>query len=435
MEKFADNPEAMKAFELLEKSTQNLFLTGKAGTGKSTFLRNWLIHSQKKCAVLAPTGIAAINVEGQTIHSFFLLEPRAYRPFEPTNLFPTYKNKRAKLLDKVDVIVIDEISMVRADLLTAIDISLKKHMKTAEPFGGKQMLFIGDLFQLPPVVNSNNYDEQDVISQYPSKYFFDAAIDGIEFNTIELKRIYRQQEEERVFIEMLNRIRHGQVTQRLLDFINQRVMQADELPEKVIVISTRNQKVNQINAMELAKLEGDSHSFTGERKGTFEHKREHDLPAPEKLTLKTGARVMFTKNDLDKRWVNGTLGTVIAINDKEVEVELDSGGTEKVTPVTWEDNKYAWNEKEKVVDKTTVGEYTQYPLKLAWAITIHKSQGLTFDKVLIDLDRGAFDTGQAYVALSRCTHLEGIWLSVPIRESDIMVDERVVQFMERTVLQ
>lgn len=434
MEKFADNPEAMKAFELLEKSTQNLFLTGKAGTGKSTFLRNWLIHSKKKCAVLAPTGIAAINVEGQTIHSFFLLEPRAYRPFEPTQLFPTYKNKRAKLLDKVDVIVIDEISMVRADLLTAIDISLKKHMRSAEPFGGKQMLFIGDLFQLPPVVNSSNADEQEVISQYPSKYFFDAAIDGIEFNTIELKRIYRQQEEERVFIEMLNRIRHGKVTQRLLDFVNQRVMEMDELLEKVITISTRNYKVNHINDAELAKLDGEAHSFTGERKGTFERKREHDLPAPEKLTLKSGARVMFTKNDLEKRWVNGTLGTVIAINDKEIEVELDSGGSEKVTPVTWEDNKYAWNEKEKVVDKTTVGEYKQYPLKLAWAITIHKSQGLTFDKVLIDLDRGAFDTGQAYVALSRCTSLEGIWLSVPIKARDIMVDERVVEFMEQTIL-
>ncbi len=428
LERFKDNPEALEAHRLLEQTTTSVFLTGKAGTGKSTFLRDFLHTSQKKCAVVAPTGIAAINVEGQTIHSFFLLEPRAYRPIEPTELFPSYRNRRAKLITELEVLIIDEISMVRADLLTAIDLCLKKHMGNSLPFGGKQMLFIGDLFQLPPVVNSKNYDETAIVQQYPGKYFFDAAIDELEFKTIELITIYRQSSEERVFIEMLNRIREGNINDRLLQYINNRVMEMDELPDKVITISTVNREVDYINQAELNRLEGELHHFTGEKRGSFERKRENDLPSPERLELKAGARVMFTKNDLDKKWVNGTLGTVASFEDRGIWVELDNGVKHLVSSVTWEDNKYEWNDKERSIDKTVVGEYVQYPLKLAWAITIHKSQGLTFDRVYIDLHSGAFDTGQVYVALSRCTTFEGIWLASPVLESDIMVDPRISQF-------
>lgn len=429
---FEDNPDALRAYELLETTDQHVFLTGKAGTGKSTFLRNFLEATDKKCAVVAPTGIAALNVNGQTIHSFFLLEPRSYRPFEPGNLYPNYNGPRAKLISKVDIIIIDEISMVRSDLLTAIDMCLKKHMKSALPFGGKQMLFIGDLFQLPPVVNMRKEEDAEVMRLYRSKYFFDAAIDNFEFTTIELQRIYRQQEDERVFIELLNRIRHGQANRKLLDYLNDRVLEA--LPEKTIILSTINRKVDDINNTELAKLSGDEHTFIGTKSGTFTSKRPGELPAPDRLTLKAGARIMFTKNDLNKQWVNGTLGTVMDFGKEHIEVELDHGKKLKVPQVEWEDNRYKWNDKAKTLDKDTVGTYTQYPLKLAWAITIHKSQGLTFERVVIDLHSGAFDTGQAYVALSRCTTFNGIWLAVPFQERDIMVDERVVDFM-RDVLE
>lgn len=432
LDRFADNPEAMEAFRVLEETSGNLFLTGKAGTGKSTFLKDFLRVSKKKCVVVAPTGVAALNAEGQTIHSFFQLEPRGFRPLEPIEMFPTYRGARAPLMERVDIIIIDEISMVRSDLLTAIDMSLKKHMRTALPFGGKQMLFIGDLYQLPPVVNNRDSDSAEIMRMYRSKYFFDAAIDNFDFDTIELKRIYRQAEEERVFIEMLNRIRYGKVTDRLLAFINKRVLEgADELPDKVITISTVNRKVNDINDQQMAKLETEEQSFSGERKGSFKTKYDSELPVPQDLVLKVGARVMLTKNDMDKRWVNGSLGTVVAFEDKGIRVELDSGKTELIPKALWEDNKYEWNREEKRIDKSVVGEYIQFPMKPAWAITIHKSQGLTFDKVMIDLHTGAFDTGQTYVALSRCTTYEGIYLAVPVRASDIMVDRDIVAFTQQ----
>lgn len=429
LERFADNPEAMQAYKLLEETDSNLFLTGRAGTGKSTFLKDFLKISKKKCVVVAPTGVAALNAEGQTIHSFFQLEPRGYRPMEDVELFPTYRGVRATLIDKVNIIIIDEISMVRADLLTAIDMSLKKHMRTSLPFGGKQLLFIGDLYQLPPVVNTQNPESADIVAMYRSKYFFDAAIDNFQFETIELQQIYRQSPDERIFIEMLNRIRYGQITDRLLAYINRQVIDgSDELPDKVITISTVNKKVNAVNQQQLARLENEEETFTGERKGSFTNKYDSELPVPEKLILKVGARVMFTKNDMDRKWVNGSLGTVESFSEKGIQVQLDSGSNELVPRAQWEENKYTWNKQENRIDKTIVGEYIQYPLRLAWAITIHKSQGLTFDKVMIDLHTGAFDAGQTYVALSRCTTYDGITLAVPIREEDIMVDREIIEF-------
>lgn len=431
-----DNPELQKALQIIQFTNNSLFLTGKAGTGKSTFLRYISATTKKKHVILAPTGIAAINAGGSTLHSFFKLP---FYPLVPTdkrystrNLRSTmkYNGDKCKLLREVELIIIDEISMVRADIIDFIDKVLRIYNRNMrEPFGGKQLLLVGDIYQLEPVLKEE--DRQLLQPYYASSYFFDAKVfQNYPLVSIELNKVYRQNDPS--FISILDHIRTNQVSDNDLRYINARVgaqRGTTEIPQEdfTITLSTRRDTVDWINNQGLDSLNGAPVMFLGEIKGEFP---ESSLPTPIELNLKVGAHVMFIKNDTQKQWVNGTLGLIIGIDEEAgiLYVHTEEGDDLQVQREMWENVRYHFNETEQKIEEEQIGTYVQFPVKLAWAITVHKSQGLTFRNVNIDFTGGVFAGGQAYVALSRCTSLEGITLKEPLHRNEVFVRSEVVQF-------
>ena len=432
-----DNREWQQALQIIQYTRRSLFLTGKAGTGKSTFLRHIAETTKKKHVILAPTGIAAINAGGQTLHSFFKLP---FHPLLPNDSSYSIRNIRktlkyggelTKLLRELELIIIDEISMVRADIIDFIDKVLRIYCRNMrEPFGGKQLLLVGDIFQLEPVIKEDEWRLMQPF--YASAYFFAAKVwQEMQLVSIELRKVYRQSDSQ--FIGLLDRIRQNHATDADLQSINARVNQSSKQKENgfEITLATRRDTVDYINDLHLSELEGDSTIFKGHIKGDFP---ETSLPAPMELEIKPGAQVIFIKNDKEKRWVNGTLGVVIYIDEGEgiITVVDEDGHEYDVEREVWENMRYTFNEKEQKIEEEMLGSFIQFPLRLAWAITVHKSQGLTFRHVKIDFSGGgAFAGGQTYVALSRCTSLEGITLEAPIRRSDIFVRAEVVAFANR----
>ena len=430
------NKELQQALQILQFTRRSLFLTGKAGTGKSTFLRYIAANTKKKHVVLAPTGIAAINAGGVTLHSFFKLPFHPLLPndvqYSVRNLRKTlkYNSEKIKILRELELIIIDEISMVRADIIDFIDKVLRVYSHNMrEPFGGKQLLLVGDIFQLEPVVKE---DERQLLQPfYPSAFFFDAKVfQQVQPVAIELKTIYRQTDP--TFIHLLDNIRTSQVTDVDLTLLNSRVGDETNLPSTdsnlSITLSTRRDTVDYINTRKLDELEGEPEVFNGIIQGEFP---ESNLPTPKELQLKVGAQVLFVKNDLSHRWVNGTLGTVIGFDEEEynrIFVVTEDGKELDVEREIWSNIRYTFNEKEKKIETQELGTYTQFPLRMAWAITVHKSQELTFSNVRIDFAGGVFAGGQTYVALSRCTSLDGITLSKPILRSDVFVRPEVTTF-------
>lgn len=415
------NPQFEKALHLMEESDRHVFVTGKAGTGKSTLLEYFRSITKKNIVVLAPTGVAAVNVSGQTIHSFF-----GFRPDVTIEKVKREARKRAASIYKnLDMVLIDEISMVRADLLDCVDEFLRINgRETGLPFGGIQMIFIGDLYQIPPVVVGQ---ESSIFSDYyDSAFFFDArACSEIEIEHLELEKIYRQVDQE--FISLLNKIRNKTITVDELGLLNDRIIKDGmTLPQDIVYLTTTNAMAEERNRAELLKKPGVSYFFEAEIKGEIDRK---SFPAEELLEIKEDAQVMFLNNDAAGRWINGTIGNVISIDEDSIEVYLNDGFIVEVESHKWNVFHFSWDEDTQSVTSENVGSFKQYPIKLAWAITIHKSQGKTFDNVMIDLGRGVFASGQLYVALSRCRSLSGIFLKRAIKESDIRVDSKVMKYI------
>lgn len=420
------NEEFNAILDLIENHHENVFITGRAGTGKSTLLNVLKRTTKKNAAVLAPTGIAALNVGGQTIHSFFKLPPKIIDPRELT------KRKNHRFYKKLKLLIIDEISMVRADMMDCIDLFLRANVEDPRPFGGVQLVVFGDLFQLPPVVASQ-FERKFLKEKYGSPYFFAAHVfEEVELRMIELATVYRQT--ERRFINLLDNIRTRQFDYDDLEELNGRYLDVVDEEALAITLCSTNATVNKINSERLKALESEAYEFQAKVTGNFNPK---NCPADPYLFLKEDAQVMFVKNDPEGRFVNGTLGLITSLGSNDVSVSIMKDGEPKIIEVEmveWEMLRYEIDHEATDRFKTSVtGTLTQYPLKLAWAITIHKSQGKTFDNINIDLGRGAFDHGQTYVALSRCRTLAGITLKQKIRPKDILVDERITEYYEHKV--
>lgn len=411
---------------IVEKTDISLFLTGKAGTGKTTFLREVVRYTKKKCIVLAPTGIAAVNAGAMTIHSFFQfgLGPFVQGVIEPKSDFRINKSK-LELIRHLQLLIIDEVSMVRADLMDHIDVELRRIRRNSKPFGGVQLLMIGDLQQLPPIAHGG---EDELLRQYyKTLYFFSSsALKSMKYSCIELKNVYRQT--DRHFIDILNHARDCTLTSQDISDLNARYIPGfSPKPEDgYIRLMTHNRQVDYVNETELEKLDSKPYTFVAAVTGTFP---EESYPTADSLTLKKGAQVMFIKNDPERRFINGTLGEVKSIDKNSIAVRLSESGTViDVEPMEWQNIRYQFDEESKEISSKQIGRFKQYPLKAAWAITVHKSQGLTFDKAIIDV-HAAFSPGQAYVALSRCRTLDGLVLSSPVSASVFMRDNAVDAYM------
>lgn len=419
------NSDFKTALDLIEKEGKNLFITGRAGTGKSTLLQLFRNATRKKVVVLAPTGVAALNVRGQTIHSFFGFPPRLISPREIS------KRKDRRLYHNMDVLVIDEISMVRADMLDNIDFFLRLNRDSPLPFGGVQVVFFGDMFQLPPVV-ATDFELEVFSTTYESAFFFSAQIfrQGFELEMLELRKVYRQ--ENRHFLRLLDAIRLNHADQDDLDELNERYEPDFDSEELYITLCARNATAERINQQELSKIDEPERKYLASVTGEF---NPTQYPADAALTLKLGAQVMLLKNDPERRYVNGTIGKIVGLEQESLKILIEENGLEwkeiEVTPVTWEIIRYKSDPANPdEIQSEVIGTFTQFPLRLAWAVTIHKAQGKTFDRVIIDLGTGAFEHGQTYVALSRCRTLEGIVLRQRIRPQDMLTDLRIVEFYQ-----
>jgi ATP-dependent DNA helicase PIF1 len=413
------SPEQAAVFAAIETTQDHIFVTGRAGTGKSTLLNHLSSETSKQVVICAPTGVAALNVGGQTIHSLFRL---------PIGVIADHEIEQGgdvrKVLNTIDTLVIDEVSMVNADLLDAVDRSLRMaRTRRHEPFGGVQLVLFGDPYQLAPV--PGDADERAYFADhYESMWFFDAKVwNETDLTIYELATVHRQHEAE--FRYMLNAVRHGQVTKEIADRLNATGARTPPSSE-IITLATTNATVNRINAINLAKLPGKPKTARADITGDFGGRA---FPADDELDLKVGAQVMFLRNDADQRWVNGSVGIVTKIA-QTVFVEVD-GDEHEVHPSTWEKYKYSYSAATKELKKDIVAEFTQFPLRLAWGVTIHKSQGKTYERAIVDLGQRSFAPGQTYVALSRISSLDGLYLSRDLRPSDILVDENVTRFMAR----
>ncbi len=425
------NPELQLVNDFVRYTSHNIFLTGKAGTGKTTFLHELKASASKRMIVTAPTGVAAINAGGVTLHSFFQLP---FGPFVPdgdarrqAEEHRLNKEKR-NIINSMDLLIIDEISMVRCDLLDAIDFVLRRYRRADQPFGGVQLLMIGDLHQLSPVVPQ---EEWSILSDYyDSGYFFSStALRGTEVVSIELKHIYRQSDAD--FIQLLNRVRDNRMDSTTLELLNSRYLPDFEPreSENYITLTTHNRSADRINEIRLKKLGSKAFLFLAKVEGDYP---EHTYPTAERLTLKKGAQVMFVRNDsaAEKRYFNGKIGTVSRIGPERIVVRCPGDDEIEVEPITWENIKYTIDKKTKAISKEIIGQFIQYPLRLAWAITIHKSQGLTFERAVIDAN-AAFSHGQVYVALSRCKTFEGMVLNSPLSQRAVKTDGVVMRFVEQ----
>ncbi len=443
-----DNKQ-QKAFLEAHAQGKSIFLTGKAGTGKTSLLRHLVdtLKAQKKnVIVLAPTGIAALNAGGVTIHSFFRLDTRVFMPND--RKIKELSGTRLRALSAVHTIIIDEISMVRADLFDAVDMCIRRSLRSDEVFGGIQIIMVGDIFQLSPVVTPN---DAGVLGEfYQTPFFFGAdAFLRMKPHTeiIELKEVFRQNDFE--FVEILDAIRIGNQQKTDLDKINERFTENNQLPENVIELTATNALADNRNYQELQKIKNETKVFEAEITGDFDEKI---FPTEKFLSLKKGAQVMFLKNDTEGKWVNGSIGEIVDFLDgtalykqegeddfyfdeeeyapsQMIKVNVN-GNIVAVGKATWDKKSYEFNPLKREIEEKILGSFTQFPLRLAWAITIHKSQGLTFQRVCVNFGQGAFATGQAYVALSRCTSLEGLQMRTKIQNSDIKVDKSVREFYE-----
>lgn len=422
------------AADFIQHTSRSVFLTGKAGTGKTTFLRHIASTTKKNLAIAAPTGVAAINAGGMTLHSLFQLPFGVYLPgyhsvdssVQITNRNSLFKNlhlskTKRDVLQELELLIIDEISMVRCDMLDAVDTILKVVRRSQQPFGGVQLLFIGDLYQLSPVAKPDEWAVMQ--AYYESPFFFHAKVmEEAKPLNIELTKIYRQNEQ--TFIDLLNNIRQGKVTNNDLDLLDSRLKH--QKIEGAITLTTHNQKADSINEHELSMLPGQAYRFKAIITGEFS---DRSYPTDEILVLKKGARIMFIKNDSgeERRYYNGKMATVTFVDEEAVEVQFDDGFTFDLTKETWRNIRYKYQAEADEIDEEELGTFTQYPIRLAWAITIHKSQGLTFEKAMIDAG-SSFAPGQVYVALSRCTSLEGLVLQTPIASKQIMTDPQVIRY-------
>lgn len=423
------NEKIAEALKLINEG-RNVFITGKAGTGKSTLLNYFREITNKNIVVLAPTGVAALNVKGQTIHSFF-----KFKPDITPDKVKELKIQNKDIYKKIDIIIIDEISMVRADLFDSMDIFMRKFGRNKnKTFGGVQIVCFGDLYQLKPVVKK---EERYIFDEfYDSPYFFSSLIfNELKMEIVELEKIYRQKDFE--FIEVLNRIRNNNIKDKDVEYLNKRFNPHYE-PNKqeiYIYLVTTNKRAEEINYKRLSELKGREYRYYGTKEGEFkrDNGNNENLPCPEELILKKNAQVMLVNNDSKKRWVNGSVGKITDIEEGDIHtiyVRLNKDIVE-VNPVKWEIFRYYYDEERKIIATETIGTYTQYPIILAWAITIHKSQGKTFEKIIIDLEKGTFAPGQFYVAISRCTTIDGVILKTPIKRENIFNDQKIVNFITK----
>ena len=419
---FVLSEEFESIVEQLENTKDHFYITGKAGSGKSTLLAYFRSVTQKNTAVIAPTGVAAIRVKGQTIHSFFGFPPKVIQTRH------IKKVRQIELLQNLETLIIDEVSMVRADVFDAIDYSLRVHRKKlTQPFGGVQVIVFGDLFQLPPVVNM---DESSLLERiYPNgQFFFHSNIfQDAQFKTLELQSIYRQTDDH--FIYLLNAVRDGSITNSQIDNLNDSLVDNFEMDEGKIILTTTNARASGINQNYLKQLSSEEFSYRAQATGQF---YKELFPTDEVLKLKKGAQVIMIKNDPEKRWVNGSIGTIHDIAEKKIKVKINHKIYE-VKKEKWDRIQYSYDDDQQEVLENVTGSFKQYPMRLAWAITIHKSQGQTFEKVIIDMSQGSFAPGQLYVALSRCISLEGIELLRPLKKSDVIVNKQLIGFQDRLI--
>lgn len=426
---FVLTDEFSEILDLLKNTNDSIFITGKAGTGKSSLLKHFIKETNKKHVVLAPTGIAALNVGGQTIHSFFRFQPNF---ITSKSIKPDYV--RAELFKSLQMVIIDEVSMVRSDLMNGIDLALRKNRnRLDEPFGGVQMVFIGDMFQLPPVVSES--DQNLIRTLFGGQYFFDATVfRSFKYHFKELSTIFRQTNEQASFKSLLNNIRNNEVSFDDMVLLNSRHKENAGEQENSIFLTTRRNIARSINTENLEKLPGNKFTFTGILTGKYlsmkeegDEKLEDKLPAPLNLELKKDAQIMMLKNDLARRWVNGSIGKVEKLESDRITVSIE-GKSYNVERETWSEVEYVLNQETDAIEERVIAGFSQFPIQLAYAMTIHKSQGKTFDKITVDIGAGAFAHGQVYVALSRCKTIEGIVLNNAIKNSDIIVDLRVIEF-------